>query len=93
MLPQKDWIPFRVFPQDAGLHVEWTHLGGRRFREPLAWELELLEACLWMIPDFLKRAQDRKSDVYEYAFDGTIGRMSLDLAWERVGRSKSDQPE
>jgi hypothetical protein len=66
---------------------------GRRFREPLAWELELLEACLWMIPDFLKRAQDRNADVYEYAFDGTIGRMSLDLTWERVGRSKSDQTE
>lgn len=64
---------------------------GRRFREPVAWELELLEACLWMIPDFLKRAQDRKPDVYEYAFDGVIGRMSLDLAWARVGRSRPDR--
>jgi hypothetical protein len=63
---------------------------GRHFREPLAWELELLEACLWMIPDFLKRAQDRKPDVYEYAFDGTIGRMSLDLAWAKMGRSRPD---
>ena len=25
----------------------------RRFRSPVAWELELLEACLWTIPDFL----------------------------------------
>jgi len=66
---------------------------GRHFREPLAWELELLEACLWMIPDFLKRAQDRKPDVYEYAFDGAIGRMLLDLAWVRVGRSRSDRLE
>jgi hypothetical protein len=64
---------------------------GRRFREPKAWELELLEACLWMIPDFLKRAHDRKPDVYEYAFDGTIGRMSLDLAWSRAGRSGPEQ--
>ena len=62
---------------------------GRHFREPHAWELELLEACLWMIPDFLKRAQDRMPDVYEYAFDGAIGRMSLDLAWVRVDRSRS----
>ncbi len=61
---------------------------GRHFREPVAWELELLEACLWTIPDFLKRAQDRKPDVYEYAFDGAIGRMSMDLAWVRIGRSR-----
>jgi hypothetical protein len=66
---------------------------GRHFREPRAWELELLEACLWMIPDFLKRAEDRKPDVYEYAFDGAIGRMSLDLAWVRVGRSRSDRSD
>ena len=66
---------------------------GRRFREPVAWELELLEACLWMIPDFLKRAQDRKPDVYEYAFDGAIGRMSLDLAWVRIGRAGPERPE
>lgn len=61
---------------------------GRQFREPVAWELELLEACLWTIPDFLKRAQDRKPDVYGYAFDGAIGRMSMDLAWVRIGRSR-----
>lgn len=61
---------------------------GRRFREPVAWELELLEACLWTIPDFLKRARNRKPDVYEYAFDGTIGRMSMDLAWVPIGRSR-----
>lgn len=55
---------------------------GRRFRSPSAWELELLEACLWVIPDFLKRAGDRSPEVLEYAFDGLIGRMSLDLAWD-----------
>lgn len=66
---------------------------GRQFREPLAWELELLEACLWTIPDFLKRAQDRNPDVHEYAFDGDIGRMSLDLAWVRVDRSRPDPAE
>src|SRR5262249_3055363 len=54
---------------------------GRRFRSPVAWELELLEACLWMLPDFLKRAKDRTAQVFEYAFDGTIGRMTLDLSW------------
>ncbi len=66
---------------------------GRRFREPLAWELELLEACLWTVPDFLKRAQDRKPDLYEYAFDGAIGRMSMDLSWVRIGQSKPESSE
>ena len=51
------------------------------FRSPDAKELEILEACLWIIPDFLKRDEDRKSDVYEYAFKATEGKMSLDLSW------------
>jgi hypothetical protein len=54
---------------------------GRRCRAPSAWELELLEGCLHVIPSFLKRAADRRADVFEYAFDGTIGRMTLDLSW------------
>jgi hypothetical protein len=61
---------------------------GDDFRSPGAGELELLEACLLVIPDFLRRAEDRKPDVYEYAFKGSSGRMSLDLSWvtgERLG--------
>jgi hypothetical protein len=54
---------------------------GRKFRAPVAWELELLEASLWTIPDFLTRAEDRTPVVLEYAFDGMIGRMTLDLSW------------
>jgi hypothetical protein len=53
----------------------------RRFRSPVAWELELLEACLWTVPDFIKRAKDRAPQALEYAFDGMIGRMTLDLSW------------
>jgi hypothetical protein len=59
---------------------------GRKFRPPVAWELELLEACLWTIPDFVERAGDRAAEVLEYAFDGTIGRMSLDLSWVQPRR-------
>src|SRR5262249_35215533 len=33
---------------------------GAQFRGPDAGELEILEACLWVIPNFLKRAEDRK---------------------------------
>jgi hypothetical protein len=66
---------------------------GREFRAPDAWELELLEACLWTIPDFLRRAEDRAPDVLEYAFTGTIGKMAFDLSWVRAALPRSDGPE
>ena len=65
---------------------------GEDFRSPDAGELELLEACLWVIPDFLKRAEDRKPDVYEYAFKATDGKMSLDLSWVPKERLSGDRP-
>ncbi len=65
---------------------------GEDFHSPDAGELELLEACLWVIPDFLKRAEDRKPDVYEYAFKATGGKMSLDLAWVPTERMSPDRP-
>ena len=67
---------------------------GEDFRSPDAGELELLEACLGVIPDFLKRAGDRKPDVFEYAFKGAIGKMTLDLSWvpnERLGAEAVDR--
>jgi hypothetical protein len=66
---------------------------GRKFRSPVAWELELLEACLWSIPDFLNRTKRRTPDVLEYAFDGMIGRMTLDLSWVPAGRLGTKPPE
>ena len=54
---------------------------GEDFHSPDAGELQLLEACLWVIPDFLKRADDHKSDVYGYAFKGMTGKMALELSW------------
>jgi hypothetical protein len=66
---------------------------GVDFRSPDAGELELLEACLWVIPDFLKRAGDRKPDVYEYAFKRAIGKMTLDLSWVPKERLQTDLPE
>jgi hypothetical protein len=54
---------------------------GDDFRSPDAGELELLEACLGIIPDFLKRAEDHKPDVYEYTFKAANGQMILDLSW------------
>src|SRR3954471_8673793 len=66
---------------------------GRKFRPPVAWELELLEACLWTIPDFLVRAKDRSPGVLEYAFDGMIGRMTLDLSWVSKERPRRQGPD
>jgi len=43
---------------------------GEDFHSPDAGELEILEACLWVIPDFLKRAEDRKPDVYDVCLQG-----------------------
>jgi hypothetical protein len=65
---------------------------GEDLRSPDAGELELLEACLWVIPDFLTRAEDRKSDVYEYAFKAANGQMTLGLSWvpEKCLREKTD---
>jgi hypothetical protein len=65
---------------------------GEDFRSPDALELELLEACLWVIPDFLKRAEDRKPDVYEYAFKAADGKMTLDLSWVSKDRLSVDRP-
>lgn len=65
---------------------------GEDFHSPDAGELELLEACLFVIPDFLKRAEDRKPDVYGYAFEGMTGKMTLDLSWVPKERLSLDRP-
>ena len=68
---------------------------GEDFRSPDAGELELLEACLWVLPDFLRRAEDRKPGLYEYAFQGADGKVSLDLSWvprERLDVHHPDRP-
>ena len=64
---------------------------GKDFRSPDAGELELLEACLSVIPDFLKRAEDRKRDVYGYAFKGMTGKMALELSWVAKERLSPDR--
>lgn len=66
---------------------------GDDFRNPDTGELEILEACLWVIPDFLKRAEDRKPDVYEYAVKATGGKISLDLSWGPKERLRSQGPK
>jgi hypothetical protein len=66
---------------------------GEDFRSPDAGELELLEACLWVIPDFAERAKDRKPEEFEYAFKGKEGKMTLDLSWVPMERLRAGRPE
>ena len=54
---------------------------GRQVSLPDATELDLLEACLWVIPDFLHRAKDRSPDVFVYNYKGISGMMTLELSW------------
>ena len=65
---------------------------GRQIRLPDASELELLEACLWVIPDFLKRAKDKTPDVLEYTFKGLSGTMTLELSWVPMERLQDPGP-
>ena len=83
---------FEVAGPDAYPSVFRTERG-RKFRTPDSPELELLEACLWVIPDFVERAKDRKPEEFEYAFKGKEGKMTLDLSWVPMGRLKAGRPE
>jgi hypothetical protein len=65
---------------------------GDSIRMPDSSELDLLEACLWVIPDFLKRAKDRTSEVFVYSFKGLSGTMTLDLSWVPMERLKASGP-
>jgi hypothetical protein len=66
---------------------------GRKFRTPKAWELELLEACLRVIPDSLKRAEDHQPNMLESAVTGLTGEMTQDLSWVPRERLRTERPE
>jgi len=54
---------------------------GTSLRPPLAWELELMEACLRSIPDFVnrRRQDDTTPETMTVALES--GKRHLDLAW------------
>jgi len=66
---------------------------GFDFRSPDPGELERMEACLRVLPDFLKRTGGRKPCVYEHAFKGEEGKTSLDLSWVPKERLHPDHPD
>jgi hypothetical protein len=47
----------------------------------------------WVIPDFLKRAEDRKPEVLEYTFRGATGQLTLGLSWVPIDRLQGRGPD
>src|SRR5262249_9715078 len=60
-----------VFHKDRGMSM----------RPPLAWELELLEACLRVIPDFVDRRRQDDSTKEEVTVPVSGGELTLGLSW------------
>ncbi len=60
-----------VFHKDRGLTT----------RPPLAWELELLEACLRALPDFIRRRPQDDTTPEEVTVPAGNGQLTLTLAW------------
>jgi hypothetical protein len=54
---------------------------GLAMRPPLAWELELLEACLRALPEFVRK-KTRRTEPMTVAVPVTSGDLPLELAWE-----------
>jgi hypothetical protein len=54
---------------------------GLTMRSPLAWELELMEACLRAIPDFVERHPQDDTTREEVTVRVGAGTLTLGLAW------------
>lgn len=65
---------------------------GPHYRRPEPEELDLLEACLWVIPDFVERAEDRRREILVYNFQGTTGPLTFDLSWVPMSRLPIGRP-
>jgi hypothetical protein len=54
---------------------------GQSIRPPLAWELELMEGCLRVIPEFIQRQKQDDPTVEELAATSASGPQVFKLAW------------
>jgi tetratricopeptide (TPR) repeat protein len=71
---------WKVARPDA--HPEIFHKErGLSARPPLAWELELLEGCLWAIPDFVKRRRQEDPGTETMTVPVASGELTLVLSW------------
>jgi hypothetical protein len=54
---------------------------GLSLRPPLAWELELIEGCLRVVPDFIERHEQDDPAKEEMAVPAASGQLKLVLSW------------
>ena len=71
---------WHVAGPDAYPHV-FHKERGLSLRPPLAWELELTEACLRAVPDFVNRRQQEGLAREEFTVPVASGELQLMLSW------------
>jgi len=54
---------------------------GLSLRPPLAWELELMEGCLWAVPEFVARRKQDDPAKEEITVPAASGELKLVLSW------------
>jgi tetratricopeptide (TPR) repeat protein len=74
---QHGWQVARLDAYPSVLHKE----RGMTMRRPLAWELELMEACLRAVPDFVNRRQQDDTAPEDVTVSAAGGELKLRLAW------------
>lgn len=50
-------------------------------RQPLAWELELMEGCLRAVPDFVNRHKPDDPVQDEFSVPVASGPLKMELSW------------
>ncbi len=80
-LARPDAYP-EVFHKDRGMSV----------RQPLSWELELMEGCLRAVPDFVSRRKQDDPTREEIAVSVASGPLAFGLSWV-VEEEKEGTPQ
>lgn len=80
------WVVARPDAYPEVIHKE----RGLTTRPPLAWELELMEACLRAIPDFVNRRKQDDPAKEEFTVPVSSGPLKLVLSW--ADSSLGDSP-
>jgi hypothetical protein len=71
------WPVARPDAYPAAFHKE----RGLALRPPLAWELQLLEACLRAVPEFVSRRKQDDPAREEFTVPSASGELRLVLSW------------
>jgi hypothetical protein len=74
---QYGWPVARPDAYPAVIHKE----RGLVMRQPLAWELELMEACLRTVPDFVNRWRQDDPTREEFTVPTPAGPLKIVLSW------------